>query len=74
MKLLNGRVIYSLLFFGLLMMLIYVAKPSQLFSPDGNAKPYGIGEDKTVISLGVLTVVSAICSFYIFALLDVIFA
>jgi len=74
MKLLNGRVVYSLLFFGLLMMLIYVAKPSQLFSSEGYVKPYGVGEGKTVISLGVLTVVSAICSFYVFALLDVIFA
>lgn len=74
MKLLNGRVIYSLLFFGLLMMLIFVAKPAQLFSAAGEVKPYGVGEGKTVISLGVLTVVSAICSFYIFALLDVIFA
>ncbi len=73
MKLLNGRVIYSLLFFGLLMMLIYVSKPPQLFSQDGTIKPYGIGEERTVISLGVLTVLSAICSFYIFALLDVIF-
>ncbi len=74
MKLLNGRVIYSLLFFGLLMLLIFVSKPSHLFAPDGNVKPYGVGEGKTVISLGVLTVLSAICSFYVFALLDVIFA
>lgn len=74
MKFVNGRVIYSLLFFGLLMVLLYVSKPKQMFSNDGSIKPYGVGEGKTVISLGVLTVLSAICSFYVFALLDVIFA
>jgi hypothetical protein len=74
MKFVNGRVIYSLLFFGLLMVLLYVSKPKQMFSSDGSIKPYGVGEGKTVISLGVLTVLSAICSFYVFALLDVIFA
>jgi hypothetical protein len=69
----NSRVIYSLLFFVLLMILIAVSKPSIVFNPDGSLKEFGIGDDKTMFSLGVFTVVVAIISFYTFCIIDLVF-
>ena len=73
MKFLNARVIYSLLFYLLVIVLLFVSKPSSLFDANGDIKGYGIGEGKTVFSFGVFAIVLAILSFYIFALLDILF-
>ncbi len=73
MKFLTGRVVYSLLFYLLAVILMMVARPSFLFAADGEIKPYGVGEGKTVFSIGVLVVVLAISTFYTFAVLDVVF-
>lgn len=70
---LTSRIIYSLLFYILAVLLIFVSKPTFMFGADGEVKPHGVGEGKTVFSLGVFVVVMAIASFYIFALLDMIF-
>lgn len=69
----SSRVIYSVLFYLLLMILIYVSKPSILFDEKGNIRFFGIGDDKTMFSLGVLTVVIAVVSFYIFCIIDLVF-
>jgi hypothetical protein len=46
-----------------------------MFTNEGAVKQFGVGgSDKTVFSLGVFVIVIAICSFYIFALLDIIFS
>lgn len=74
MKFVSGRVVYSLLFFVLLMVLVFVSKPGFVFMADGSIKQYGVGEGKTVISMGVIAVVCAISSFYVFALLDLVFS
>jgi hypothetical protein len=75
MSILNTRVIYAVLFYVLLIILIVLSKPSMIFDPkDGHLKPFGIGYDKTLFSLGVFTVVLAIISFYIFCLIDLVFA
>lgn len=70
----NARVIYSVLFYILLIVLIIIAKPSVMFEIDGTIKPFGIGDDKTMFSLGVFTVVLAILSFYVFCLIDLVFS
>lgn len=69
----SSRVIYSVLFYLLLMILIYVSKPPILFDEKGNVKIFGVGDDKTMFSLGVLTVVIAVLSFYIFCIIDLVF-
>lgn len=69
----SSRVIYSILFFSLLLVLLFISKPSVMFDEDGSLKDFGIGTDKTMFSFGVFTVVLAIISFYIFTLLDIIF-
>jgi len=73
MQYINTRVIYAILFYILLIILIIIARPSVMFEPNGTIKKFGIGEDKTMFSLGVYTVVLAILSFYIFCMIDLIF-
>ncbi len=70
---LNTRLLYASVFFVLLVLLIYTSKPSLVFDNDGNVRPFGIGDDKTMFSFGVFTVLFAILSFYFFCIIDVIF-
>lgn len=70
----NSRVVYSVLFYLLLIILLNLAKPSMIYDQDGKPKEFGIGDDKTMFSLGVLTVVLAILCFYTFCIIDLIFA
>jgi hypothetical protein len=74
MKYISARIIYSILFYILLIILITLAKPSVMFEIDGTLKPFGIGDDKTMFSLGVFTVVLAVLSFYVFCMIDLIFS
>ena len=73
MKHLSSRVIYSVLFYVLLIILIILAKPSIIFHSNGVIKTFGVGENKTMFSLGVASIVLAIMSFYIFCLIDLVF-
>lgn len=69
------RIIYSVLFYVLLITLIAISKPSLMFDTKGNIKPFGVSNDgeKTMFSFGVFSIVLAIASFYIFCLIDLIF-
>lgn len=69
----SSRVVYSILFYILLMILLTVSKPSIIYNSDGTLKPFGIGDDKTMFSLGVFTATVAIISFYIFCIIDIVF-
>ena len=69
----NSRVVYSVLFYLLLMTLIFVSKPSIMFDEKGDIKRFGIGDTKTMFSFGVLTVVVAVLSFYTFCIIDLVF-
>ena len=69
----SARIVYSILFYVLLIILIVLAKPTTMFEPNGNLKPFGIGEEKTMFSFGVFTIVLAILSFYVFCLIDLVF-
>jgi hypothetical protein len=71
---LNMRIVHSVLFYVLLMVLIFISKPSIMFEKNGDLKPFGVGYDKTMFSFGVFTVILAIMSFYVFCIIDVIFA
>lgn len=74
MKLLNHRTVYSSLFYVLTIMLIILAKPSFAFDDSGEIKPFGVGHcGKSIISLGVVSSVLAIFSFYIFTIIDIVF-
>ena len=73
MQYINTRIIYAILFYILLIVLIIISRPSIMFETDGSIKSFGIGEEKTMFSLGVFTVVLAVLSFYIFCMIDLIF-
>ena len=69
-----SRLVYSILFFVLAMLILVVSRPSPLFDPSGQVRQFGLGGgDKTLCSLGVATVTIAVTSFYVFALIDMIF-
>lgn len=69
----NGRIVYSVIFFMLLMTLAYVAKPTLMFEKDDSIRKFGLNKKETIFSLGVFTTVSAILSFYSFCMIDLIF-
>jgi hypothetical protein len=65
---------YSVLFYSLVVVLLFVAKPPVMFDKDASVKLFGIGNNKTVFSFGVFVTVAAMLSFYIFAMIDLVFA
>ena len=70
---LNARIIYATLFYILLLTLVVISKPSMVFERNGSIKQFGIGNDKTMFSLGIFSAVIAIISFYTFTLIDIVF-
>lgn len=70
---LNTRLLYSIVFFILLITLVHMSQLSVIFDKDGKLRPFGIGDNKTMFSFGVFTVVLAILSFYFFCVIDIIF-
>tara|TARA_Y100000591_G_C21456711_1_gene508730 strand:- start:112 stop:342 length:231 start_codon:yes stop_codon:yes gene_type:complete len=75
MKYLSSRIFYAIFLYVLLMTLIFLKKPALLFNKDGEIKQFGLNKEKdnTIYSIGVLSVILAIISFYIFCIIDVIF-
>ena len=69
----NSRVIYSIVFFILLIILLYMSKSSIMFEQNGELKVFGLGPDKTLFSFGIITTIIAILSFYLFCVIDLIF-
>jgi len=69
----NQRIVYSCMFYALIILLIFVSKPDLVFDEDGSMKGFGLGPTKTMFSFGVFVVSVAFLSFYIFALIDLIF-
>ena len=70
----QSRVIYSIIFYILTMVLIITLKPKIMFTKEGKIKKFGVNKYETIYSLGVFCVVSAILTFYIFCLIDLIFS
>lgn len=73
MNYLNSRIIYSVLFYVLLMLLIVISRTSLMFDEKGALRPFGVGYDKTMFSFGVFSVVLAVLSFYLFCIIDLVF-
>lgn len=73
-QLINQRTTFTVSFYVLVVILMILAKPSFMFEEDGRIRQFGVGDGKTIVSLGVIVVVFSIISFYIFACIDVIFS
>lgn len=69
----NQRLLYSFVFYLLLITLVLVSKPKPLFNDAGDIAKFGVGEDKTIFSLGVFVVCLSLMSFYFVTLIDIIF-
>lgn len=69
---LTSRVIYSVLFYTLLISIIFITKPTTAFDTHGLIKPFGIGQGKTVFSFGTIVTTLAIVVFYVFCLIDIL--
>lgn len=67
---LSSRVLYATGFFALLMTWVVVLRPSAVFAEDGRPRPFGTAPGATMYPLGVITVVAAAISLYIFAFID----
>lgn len=67
---LPSRVFYSAVFFLLIVSIVLVSRPETVVRPDGRLKPFGLGRDETVMTLGVIVVVSAFASMYLFSVLE----
>lgn len=70
----NSRILYSITLFVLLMLLVYLTKPAPIYHKDETIKAFGINKNETIISLGVFTILAAVMSMYIFAIIDMIFS
>lgn len=71
------RVAYAIAFFCLSFTLIAVMKPSALFDAKGQPKPFGVRASQsdttnTLMPLGVVVIVIAILSLYVFAMIDML--
>lgn len=69
----HSRVIYSILFYILVIMLILIAKPRLVFDDQGELRHFGVGTNHTILPLGVCVVILALLSYYIFGIIDLIF-
>ena len=69
------RVVYAVIFYVLLSALVWVWKPPLLFMPDGSLRRQGLmGEQETLFSFGTFAAALAVLSYYLFAVLDLVFS
>jgi hypothetical protein len=68
------RVFYSSLFFVLVITLVIFLRPSIVFDPDGSIRPFGFGDRDTILPFGVVIVIAAVISMFLFAWVDLITA
>lgn len=74
-SLLAARVIYSTLFFVLASVLLVLVRPRMMFDDrTGEPKPFGLGPDCTLFSLGLVIGLLAVVTFFGFGLIDMVYA
>ena len=70
---LKSRVVYAVMFYLLLSLLLFTAKPRVFFNDDGALKRYGLMTGETLFPMSIVCYVAAILSFYVFAVIDLVF-
>lgn len=58
--------------FVLLMGLVFAARPTWLFPDGGDPIAFGVGDGRSLFSLGVVTVVAAVMSMFAFGMIDLV--
>ena len=69
----NKRLILSISFFVLSMLLTITIKPSFLFNSDNSIKEFGLDTNQTIYSLWVFVVTLCIIIFYMFSMVDLMY-
>lgn len=70
----NSRVSFSIIVFILSMILMFIVKPKIAFDENGDIRKFGVHSKKdTIYSIGVISMVMAIVTFYLFCLIDLMF-
>ena len=70
-----ARAVYSALFFVLAMVLVFVARPALVFDrATGEPRRFGVEPGSTLVPIGVVTVVTAVGSMFLFSLVDMVCA
>lgn len=67
------RVIFSSICLVVFMALISTQDMSLMYNKDNRLKPFGLGEDKTIYSLGLIVAVFSIICFFTFSFIDIIY-
>jgi hypothetical protein len=65
-----NRIMQSALLFFLILFLIILLKPKAIFKEDGSLKEFGLDKNQTIFHFGVVTIVAAIVSFWVIAVVD----
>lgn len=73
LRFVSTRLLLTLLFYVLFVFILLMTKPSFLFDEEGNIIAFGVGNQKTIFSLGSIIVAFAILCFYLFAVIDLVF-
>jgi len=73
MKYLQSRIFYAIFLYVLILTIVFIKKPLLLFHPNGEIKQFGLHKNESIYSVGVLSIVLAIVSFYIFCIIDIVF-
>ncbi len=71
-SIIENRILYSIFFYCLIVLLLYVSK-SNIFFKDGKLRHFGTDTGETLFSFGAIAVVLSVSTYYIFAAIDSIF-
>jgi heme/copper-type cytochrome/quinol oxidase subunit 2 len=69
----RSRIAFSIVIFILSMILFFIVRPRIAFENDGKPRKFGVERNETIYSLGIFTIISAILTFYVFCVIDLIF-
>jgi hypothetical protein len=69
----NSRIIYSTIVYLLIMVIITISKPAMIYDENENLRQFGLGSKNTMFSLGVVTCLTAVLTFFFFCVVDLVF-
>lgn len=68
----SSRVYYAAVFLCLLVSVMFLVKPRELFDDDGQPRHFGLAYGNTLMSIGTLTFVTAGGLLFLFAWIDMV--
>ena len=68
-----NRIAYSVIFSGITILVLFFVQPQDMFEDSGRPRHFGVGPDQTLLSVGVMTVLIASLTLFIFTWVDMVF-